>query len=83
MTDKLFGEIMDGFVVFLRDQQAMAGKDRSVVEERQRDLVLEDYCAVGHTSNDAAEGTLVWVTSPSGHRRHRSFLDGKPPLDWV
>ena len=70
MTDKLFGEITDGFVVFLWDQEAVAGEERTVVEESQGTLVLEHDWSFGRAVDDSAEGAAPWIAL----RRHSSHL---------
>jgi len=51
-------QVIERGEVLFRNEQAMSWKNRTIVQKRQRDLVLK-HCGAGHfTANDTAEPTI-------------------------
>ena len=57
--DQLLGQITQGFVVLFRNQEAMAGKNGTMIEKGQRCLIFKNQSGNHLPADDLAERTTV------------------------
>lgn len=76
LRNQVRGEICKGFHMLFRNQQAVSGKQRPMVEESQREVVGKDNVGGRNTVHNLAEQTaflqaqfhLQAIAGPSGGR---------------
>jgi hypothetical protein len=77
---QLVREVGERLDVLPRDQQAVPGEERPIVEERERDLVLEDHVPGLGSRGDRAERAVGQATRARAPGATENFISVYSPM---